>query len=505
MGSALFANNAFSTLASGITDADVSLTVAGGDGALFPSISGTDYFYATLIDTSNNLEIIKCTARSTDTLTIERGAESTTARAYSAGDRIELRITAAGLTDVVTQAGTAQTAAEAAQTAAEAAQTAAETAETNAETAETNAATSEANALAAANTIGFKYTFSSTTTMSDPGTGLIRFNNATVASVTSIAIAATTAATGNPDISDFIVLWDDPTSTRSAMLTLRTSGEPGSLAIFAVTGAVTDNTTWLEVAVTHIASAGSIDNTDTLYVGASLSGDDGAGDLTGPGASTDNAVIRWSGIGGDTAQNSGVTIDDSDNMAIPGTLTVTGTAAASNLSGTNTGDESAASTSTAGVIEVATAAEINTGTDATRAVSPDTLAGSNYGTAIYQVMVFNDATDCATGDGAGDIFLRIPSTLNGFDLVGAAASCQTAGTTGTMDIQIHNVTQAADMLTTKITIDSAETDSSTAATPAAIDTANDDVATGDQLRIDVDAVHTTAAKGLLVEMQFRLP
>jgi hypothetical protein len=164
-----------------------------------------------------------------------------------------------------------------------------------------------------------------------------------------------------------------------------------------------------------------------------------------------------------------------------------------------------ATTSEAGKVELAIASEVNTGTDATRAVTPDALAGSNYGTAIYQVMVFNDANDCVTGDGAGDIFLRIPSTLNGFDLVGVAASCQTAGTTGTMDIQIHNVTQAADMLTTKITIDSAETDSSTAATPAAIDTANDDVATGDQLRIDVDAAHTTAAKGLLVEMQFRLP
>jgi len=166
---------------------------------------------------------------------------------------------------------------------------------------------------------------------------------------------------------------------------------------------------------------------------------------------------------------------------------------------------SAASTSAAGVIEVATAAETNTGTDAARAVSPDGLAGSNYGTAVMQILVFDDATDCATGDGAGDVFVRIPSILNGFDLVGVAASCQTAGTTGTMDVQIYNVTQTADMLTTKITIDSAETDSSTAATPAVIDTSNDDVATGDQLRIDVDAVHTTPAKGLLVELQFRLP
>jgi len=164
-----------------------------------------------------------------------------------------------------------------------------------------------------------------------------------------------------------------------------------------------------------------------------------------------------------------------------------------------------ASTTEAGKVELAIASEVTTGTDATRAVTPDALAGSAYGTAVIPVLVFDDSLNCETGDGAGDLFFRIPSVLNGFDLVAVAACCQTAGTTGTMDIQIHNVTQAADMLSTKITIDSTETDSSTAATPAVIDTSNDDVATGDQLRIDVDAVHTTPAKGLLVELQFRLP
>lgn len=94
-----FANSAYATLASSITSSATSITLTTGQGARFPSLSGGDYFYATLIDTSNNLEIVKCTARSTDVLTVVRGQESTTARAYSAGDRIELRITAQGLTD----------------------------------------------------------------------------------------------------------------------------------------------------------------------------------------------------------------------------------------------------------------------------------------------------------------------------------------------------------------------------------------------------------------------
>lgn len=88
------ANNAFATLASSITSSGTSITLISGQGARFPSLGAGDHFYATLIDISNNLEIVKCTARSTDVLTVVRAQESTTARAYSVGDRIEIRLTA---------------------------------------------------------------------------------------------------------------------------------------------------------------------------------------------------------------------------------------------------------------------------------------------------------------------------------------------------------------------------------------------------------------------------
>jgi hypothetical protein len=89
-----FANNAYSTLASGITNSATSITLTTGEGARFPALTGSNYFLATLIDASNNLEIVKCTTRSTDVLTVVRAQESTTGRAYATGDRIELRITA---------------------------------------------------------------------------------------------------------------------------------------------------------------------------------------------------------------------------------------------------------------------------------------------------------------------------------------------------------------------------------------------------------------------------
>lgn len=95
--SALVANNAYGTLAGSITDVATSISLTAGHGARFPAASsgaGT-YFWATLIDTSNNIEVVKVTNRSTDTLTVERGADGTTGLAYSAGDRIELRPTKA--------------------------------------------------------------------------------------------------------------------------------------------------------------------------------------------------------------------------------------------------------------------------------------------------------------------------------------------------------------------------------------------------------------------------
>ena len=97
-----FANNAHSTLASSINTSATSITVSSGQGARFPSLTGSEFFYATLIDTSNNLEIVKVTARSTDVLTVTRAQESTSARAFSSGDRIELRVTAQGLVDLRT-------------------------------------------------------------------------------------------------------------------------------------------------------------------------------------------------------------------------------------------------------------------------------------------------------------------------------------------------------------------------------------------------------------------
>lgn len=161
----------------------------------------------------------------------------------------------------------------------------------------------------------------------------------------------------------------------------------------------------------------------------------------------------------------------------------------------------AASTTVSGEVELATVAETTTGTDATRAVTPDGLAGSVFGQKDVCIVPFESDTDVATGD--GKVALTIPATLNGMNLVDVIASVHTQGITGTTDIQLRRRRAGADvdMLSTKVTIGAEYY-----ASDEVINGTNDDVNTGDQIYVDVDAVHSgTAPKGLSVTMTFRLP
>jgi hypothetical protein len=92
-----FTNNAKTTLASSLTNVATSASVV--NGSVFPTLGAGEYFYCTFDDGSNN-EIVKVTARSGNTLTIVRGVDNTTARAFSTGDSAELRATAGLLTDI---------------------------------------------------------------------------------------------------------------------------------------------------------------------------------------------------------------------------------------------------------------------------------------------------------------------------------------------------------------------------------------------------------------------
>lgn len=162
----------------------------------------------------------------------------------------------------------------------------------------------------------------------------------------------------------------------------------------------------------------------------------------------------------------------------------------------------AASTTVAGSIELAIASEINTGTSTTRANTPDALAGSIFGTKTIVVKCILDDDDLETGDGIAHF--TVPIEINGMNLISVGGHVYTVSSSGTPTFQIHNLTDTVDMLSTLITIDATEKDSSTATTAAVINTSHDDVVTGDEIRIDCDVIGT-GTKGMEIRMGFRLP
>jgi|APSaa5957512535_1039671.scaffolds.fasta_scaffold85954_2 hypothetical protein len=122
----------------------------------------------------------------------------------------------------------------------------------------------------------------------------------------------------------------------------------------------------------------------------------------------------------------------------------------------------------------------------------------DFGVRAAELIVFDFTTDIATGDGKA--YFVCPSVLNGKNLTGAYGRVITVGTTGSTDIQVHNVTDAVDMLSSKIVINSGSQSDD-----GVVNGSNDDVITNDLLRIDVDAVSTTAPKGLLIVLTFDDP
>lgn len=163
---------------------------------------------------------------------------------------------------------------------------------------------------------------------------------------------------------------------------------------------------------------------------------------------------------------------------------------------------SPASETVQGKVELATASEINTGTDNTRAMSPDAFAGSTFGRRVAMIVILDKDTALTTGD--GKYYFPIPAEFNGMNLVAAHACVDTASTSGTPTIQLYHSRYAADILSTLITIDVNEETSYTATTPPVINTSYDDVQTGDKIRVDVD-VAGTGTKGLTLIFSLSLP
>jgi microcystin-dependent protein len=87
------ANNAFGNLAAAIGTGDLTITLQAGQGQRFPATLNGDWFYATILNASGALEVIKCISRNGDILTtVIRGWDNTTPLAFVAGSPVEARL-----------------------------------------------------------------------------------------------------------------------------------------------------------------------------------------------------------------------------------------------------------------------------------------------------------------------------------------------------------------------------------------------------------------------------
>ncbi len=99
----LFKNNAASTLAATCAISDLSLTVAAGQGSRFPAPGAGESFLVT-IQQASSIEVVECTSRAADVLTIQRAKEGTSAQTWTAGASVTLRVTETSLNTFVQQA-----------------------------------------------------------------------------------------------------------------------------------------------------------------------------------------------------------------------------------------------------------------------------------------------------------------------------------------------------------------------------------------------------------------
>lgn len=95
-----FANNASTTLSGTLAIGGTTANVTSDAG--FPAITAPDYCFATLEDTSGNIEIIKITAHtaSSNVFTVVKAQDGTADQAWASGDLIEMRLTAVNLEEL---------------------------------------------------------------------------------------------------------------------------------------------------------------------------------------------------------------------------------------------------------------------------------------------------------------------------------------------------------------------------------------------------------------------
>jgi len=152
-----------------------------------------------------------------------------------------------------------------------------------------------------------------------------------------------------------------------------------------------------------------------------------------------------------------------------------------------------------GKVELATSAEINTGTDTVRAMPVDQFVASNRNVRYLVIRVIASTTDWSV-DGSTSVGGAVPIPITG-TIVEIYGDSDTAGTTGTAIVDV-NKNGTTLMTTNKLKWDSTEVSTRTySGTAPGLTTTS--ITAGDLITVDIDTNHTTKSKGLTITLGIR--
>jgi hypothetical protein len=150
---------------------------------------------------------------------------------------------------------------------------------------------------------GISMTWETTTTDTDQGVGKVWANHGTLSSATVLYFDD--VERNSVSINALIDSLDDATASTSATIYIQEAGSATAGVLFKVSGAVTSASTYSKVAVTHVATFGTLSDGDVVGVTFAFSGDDGTGDLLAANNLSDVASAS------SAASNIGVGTEDS--------------------------------------------------------------------------------------------------------------------------------------------------------------------------------------------------
>lgn len=135
---------------------------------------------------------------------------------------------------------------------------------------------------------GILYHWNTDTTATDPTTGKLKVNHATLTSATELYIYETDHD-GNA-LAALLATWDDSTSTRRGRLIIEDESDPTNFLVCDITGTLTDNGTWDTFTIIPVVTGGTLTNNLAVRLIFIPKGDKGDTGVTGTPA---GILYQW--------------------------------------------------------------------------------------------------------------------------------------------------------------------------------------------------------------------